>query len=70
MGSRSADSSAGVPRSDLLSDEDLRERRRNDPELQQHLKEALADVEKAMRDPHDRATVTAEDLPAFLREFN
>jgi hypothetical protein len=52
-----------------LSDEELRERRRADPALQQRLREGYEAMSRAMSDPDPRDVVTAEDLPAFLREF-
>jgi hypothetical protein len=52
-----------------LTDEELRERRRSDPALQERLREGREAVVKAMSDPDPRDVVTAEDLPAFLREF-
>jgi len=52
-----------------LSDEELRERRRADPALQQRLREGYEAMLRAMNDPDPRDVVTAEDLPAFLREF-
>ena len=52
-----------------LTDDELRERRLADPELQRRLKVARDQVAKAMSEPDDDPGVTAEELPAFLREF-
>jgi hypothetical protein len=53
-----------------LTDDELRERRRADPALQQRLREGREAMLKAMSDPDPGDVVTAEDLPAFLREHN
>ena len=71
MESQGTSSSAGRSDPELLTDEELRERRRADPALQQRLREGREAMLKAMSDdPDPRDVVTAEDLPAFLREHN
>jgi hypothetical protein len=52
-----------------MTDDELRERRLADADLQQRLKVAREEVAKAMSEPDDLPGVTAEELPAFLREF-
>ena len=69
MSSQGTNSAADRSDPARMSDEELRERRRADPALQQRLHEGYEAMLRAMDDPDPRDGVTAEDLPAFLREF-
>ena len=69
MSSQGTNSAADRSDPARMSDEELRERRRADPALQERLREGYEAMLRAMSDPDPRDVVTAEDLPAFLREF-
>ncbi len=68
MSSQGTDPAADRSDPAQMTDEELRERRRADPALQQRLREGYEAMLRAMNDPDPRDGVTAKDLPAFLRE--